>query len=118
MTELYSQRRSDGAQIRITVKHVQELAPNNPELLRIFKKLWRRPRQRPAELELHCKTVLIVKEGKERKERKPNKQTNKQSTRSWRVPFGSVAGVQRTLPQMANKDGTNEGAKKVRLKLN
>ncbi|KAL3185909.1 hypothetical protein MRX96_028785 [Rhipicephalus microplus] len=27
VTELYSQRRTDGAQIRITVKHVQELAP-------------------------------------------------------------------------------------------
>lgn len=42
VTELYSQRRSDGAQIRITVKHVQELAPNNPELLRIFNTQMRR----------------------------------------------------------------------------
>ncbi|XP_075541342.1 piwi-like protein 1 isoform X4 [Dermacentor variabilis] len=42
VTELYSQRRTDGAQIRITVKHVQELAPNNPELLRIFNTQMRR----------------------------------------------------------------------------
>ncbi|EEC14103.1 Cniwi protein, putative, partial [Ixodes scapularis] len=42
VTELYSQRRSDGSQIRITVKHVQELAPNNPELLRIFNTQMRR----------------------------------------------------------------------------
>ncbi|KAH8041982.1 hypothetical protein HPB51_019723 [Rhipicephalus microplus] len=42
VTELYSQRRTDGAQIRITVKHVQELAPHNPELLRIFNTQMRR----------------------------------------------------------------------------
>ncbi|XP_064461230.1 piwi-like protein 1 [Ornithodoros turicata] len=42
VTELYSQRRSDGENIRITVKHVQELAPNNPELLRIFNTQMRR----------------------------------------------------------------------------
>ncbi|XP_037560629.1 piwi-like protein Siwi [Dermacentor silvarum] len=42
VTELYSQRHIDGAQICIIVKHVQELAPNNPELLRIFNTQMRR----------------------------------------------------------------------------
>ncbi|CAN8026453.1 hypothetical protein HPB47_015530 [Ixodes persulcatus] len=42
VTELWSRRRSDGEQVCIRVKRVQELAPNNPDLLRLFNTQMRR----------------------------------------------------------------------------
>ncbi|CAN7986806.1 unnamed protein product [Ixodes hexagonus] len=42
ITELCSKRRSDGEAVCIRVKWVQELAPNNPDLLRLFNTQMRR----------------------------------------------------------------------------
>ncbi|XP_064484181.1 piwi-like protein 1 [Ornithodoros turicata] len=42
LTELFSRRRSDGAMVCIKIKRVQELAPNNPDLLRLFNTQMRR----------------------------------------------------------------------------
>ncbi|XP_050023605.1 piwi-like protein 1 [Dermacentor andersoni] len=42
ITELYSKRRTDGAPITIRIKWVQELAPTNPDLLRLFNTQMRR----------------------------------------------------------------------------
>uniref|UniRef100_A0A224YID3 Aubergine n=1 Tax=Rhipicephalus zambeziensis TaxID=60191 RepID=A0A224YID3_9ACAR len=42
ITELFAQRRTDGATITIKIKWVQELAPTNPDLLRLFNTQMRR----------------------------------------------------------------------------
>ncbi|KAL3242482.1 hypothetical protein MRX96_021097 [Rhipicephalus microplus] len=42
ITELFSKRRTDGAAITIKIKWVQELAPTNPDLLRLFNTQMRR----------------------------------------------------------------------------
>lgn len=78
--------------------------------------VWRQPRKRPAKSESHCRTVLILEQKEREKRRKEtNKPTDRLSThsksaRSWRVPFGSGAGVRGPLPQMpAKKEQTKEG---------
>lgn len=42
LTELFSRRRSDGIMVSIKIKRVQELAPNNPDLLRLYNTQMRR----------------------------------------------------------------------------